>query len=305
MKVSSLISIFKHMWKLNADEIAKIYKRFTSRTPLVIPNCSTLPPVTDVLDQAYVFVLSTGRCGTLLMTKILSRSSDLCVQHNPKPELEYASAVLHRDNLGVEAQMLAMLAARFDIFFLDCYLRGKTYVETNNRISLFAPGLSRLLPKAKFIHLVRNPADFVRSGMRRNYYKQGFIQHQRLDGSQNLCWQSFSQLEKIAWEWNEINLKIEDFKASTNTDRILTIKSEDLYEKKQTISQLFDFLGVSNPFYGVKQEQSLREILANPVNAQKAGKFPRYRDWSERDKHALWRIATLAPKYGYGSANSA
>jgi hypothetical protein len=257
------------------------------------------PMPQEVLDSPYVFALSTGRCGTKLLTQVLSRSPRLRVEHSPKPELEYASTVVHRDGCCTEALKLAILAARFDLFFLDSFRRARIYVETNNRITLFAPGLAELLPYAKFIHLVRDPAGFVRSGMRRDYYKVGVVQHQRLDGSKLAYWNSFSRVEKIAWEWNEINTKIEQFKSAVDIRRVLTIRSESLYGEPSTIPRLFDFIGVENPFCGRPGERALKKLLAHPVNAQKGGAFPPYPEWSESDKEALQRVAQLAEKYGY------
>jgi hypothetical protein len=253
---------------------------------------SIFPKVDEIYDAKYVFVLSTGRCGTGLITTILEKSSLLNVFHNPKPELEHVSSLIHKFKPSIESLKLAIIAARFD-FFVCALLRGKIFVETNNRITFFAPALADLFPNAKFIHLVRNPADFVRSGMRRNYYKEGNIQHQRLNPSNNESWAQMTQLEKIAWEWNEINLFIEQFKEICHPSRILTLKSEELFTQHDIIPLLFDFLDVTNP---VRNPQRL---LKKPVNKQTTGEFPKYKDWSDKDKYSLKTIATLASKYGY------
>lgn len=272
----------------------KLYSR--KRAGAGLPRC---PDVDEVLDRPYVFVLSTGRCGTLLVTEILAKSSCLRVEHNPKPELEYASRVVHRDEIDEKAQEIAVLASRFDLFFLDTLLRGRIYVETNNRITFFAPALAKLLPNAKFIHLVRNPADFVRSGMRRGYYQEGVVQHQRLDGSNYSPWNTFSRLEKITWEWNEINRKIEEFKGNVEAKRVLTINSESLYKEPATTFKIYDFIDIENPFYSQNGSRKLAKVLSKPVNKQKEGSFPKYPDWNEADKKGFRRIATLASKYGY------
>lgn len=299
MKISGISTQLKKLLILNYDSLIASYERVQFRRLNHSSNNRGFPSAEDVLNQPYVFVLSTGRCGTRLITNILSASPRLRVEHNPKPELEYVSSVIHRDNVCREALKIGVLAARFDLFFLDTLLRGKIYVETNNRISFFAPALAELLPNSKFIHLVRNPADFVRSGMRRGYYTQDVVQYQRLDGSCHFTWNAFSRMEKVAWEWNEINLKIEDFKTDVDANRVLTVNSECLYKESATTFSIFDFIGVKNPFSGQSGCKALKKMLAKPVNKQEKGMFPKYSDWSETDKRAFQRIVTLASKYGY------
>ena len=198
-----------------------------------------------------------------------------------------------------DALRLAVLAARFELFFLQAYLRGKVYVETNNRISVFAPALADLMPNSKFIHLVRNPADFARSGMRRGYYAEGVVQHQRLDGSSHPDWNTFSRLEKVAWEWNEINRKIEEFKAIVDPNRVITVNSERLYKDPDVTSDIFKFIEIDNPFFGVRGKRNLKKMLERPVNKQNSGYYPKYNDWPNADKKAFQHIVTFAAKYDY------
>lgn len=254
----------------------------------------------EILDAPYVFVLSTGRCGTALLTKVLKRSPQLLVEHAPKPELEWVSSLVHQNQPSMEALRLAVLAARFDAFFQHAFERNRIYVETNNRISLFAPALAELLPRSRFIHLVRHPAGFVRSGMRRNYYADG-TQHQRLIPREIEGWSQWSRLEKIAWEWNEINARIEAFKSECAPDRVMTLTSEALFagHKGDAIATLWPFIGVPDPFADKRGRRRLEKLFRQPVNEQISGNFPKYSDWPEADRAALRNTATLAPRYGY------
>jgi hypothetical protein len=299
MRIRNTYAFIRTLLHLNYSHIASNYEKWQFSRSQDASASSAIPSVHQILCCPYVFVLSTGRCGTALLTSILSRSHRLRVEHAPQPELEYVSSVVHRDGVSEDAQKIALLAARFDLFFLDTFLRGRIYVETNNRITLFAPGLATLLPNAKFIHLVRDPADFVRSGMRRGYYQEGFVQHQRLDGSKLPAWHSYSRLEKIAWEWNEINRLTEEFKAHVDPHRVLTINSETLYSDPAITCVVFDFLGICNPFSGEKGARLLAKLLAKPLNKQRTGCFPKYSQWGDSDKAAFLKIVTLASRYGY------
>lgn len=299
MKISGIYGQLKQLLMLNYEHLLSRYEKFHFLRAKNRSDRRCAPSAEDVLSRPYLFVLSTGRCGTGLLTEILSASPRLRVEHNPKPELEYVSSVIHRDNIDKDALEIAVLAARFDLYFLDTFLRGKIYVETNNRISFFAPALANLLPNAKFVHLVRNPADFVRSGMRRGYYQEGVVQYQRLDGSNYSPWNTFSRLEKVTWEWNEINRKIEGFKSNVENERVLTINSESLFKDPATTFKVYDFFAIENPFLGQNGSRMLTKMLSRPVNKQEKGGFPKYSDWNEVDKKAFQRIATLASKYGY------
>lgn len=253
------------------------------------------PPVEEVLAAPCCFVLSTGRCGTAFLTQVLRGSGKLSVQHTPKPELEYVSSLVHHDRPSGEALDLAVLAARFELL-VDAYRAGKMYVETNNRISFFAPALARLLPNSRFIHVVRHPADFVRSGMRRGYYADGVVQHQRLMPPRGTDWSSWTELEKIAWEWNQINEFIESFKVTIPSDRVLTVRSETLFRDPAALASLLGFVGVGDD---AALTRRLNNRPLKPVNEQRTGRFPAYVDWSDADKARLKRLASLAPAYGY------
>jgi len=259
---------------------------------------TSFPKPEEIFDARYCFVLSTGRCGTGLITKILDKSPKLLVYHNPKPELEYVSSFIHRTSPSLESLKLSIITARFDLF-VNSFLRGRIFIETNNRITFFAPALAELFPNAKFIHLIRNPADFIRSGMRRKYYKKNTVQHQRLNPANNYEWIRMTRLEKIAWEWNEINSSIDTFKSMIHQSRMMTIKSEHLFSQPEIIPALFDFIAVTNPFEGARGAKQIDQLLRRPVNKQILGSFPRYQDWSAEDKSSLKHIAILAPKYGY------
>ena len=48
-------------------------------------NLSQEPSAQEILNAPYYFVLSTGRCGTALLTTILQEAPKLNVQHEPQP----------------------------------------------------------------------------------------------------------------------------------------------------------------------------------------------------------------------------
>lgn len=299
MLLSKYIQILKEIFEINKKFVKSNVQRRRASSLRRKEGLKTWPTVDEVLGQNCVFVLSTGRCGTELLTKILNYSEKFYVEHSPKPELGYASSRIYQDEVGGNELKTAFLAARFDAFLLESWLRNRIYVETNNRITFFAQAIAELMPNAKFIHLVRNPADFVISGMRRGYYDDRVIQHQRLAKRNDEYFDKLTRIEKIALEWNEINARIEDFKSITNIRRVLTVKSEDLFSCPEVVKVVFNFLDVDDPFMVAGMESRLKKLLAKPVNRQAAGYFPRYNEWSETDKSKFKKVTTLASEYGY------
>ena len=186
--------------------------------------------------------------------------------------------------------------ARYEMI-QDTFLRNQIYVETNNRLTFFAPSLAKLYKKSKFIHLVRHPGDFVRSGIRRMWYT-GRHSHDMgrivpMDGS--IDWDGMTQIEKIAWLWNETNQFIENIRPGLESDnRILYVKAEDLFSKTQTAEEIFRFLQVDSP-----SDDQISAAIKQPVNAQTVGNFPKYGDWKPEWKAQLKKYVSLSAKYDY------
>lgn len=261
----------------------------------------TFPDPAEVMAEARCcFVLSTGRCGTKLLTTVLERLPSVIVEHQPVPELQYASATIHNECVtDPVALRLAAIAARFN-HVTTAYLRGRQYIETNNRITFLARPLAELFHRSVFIHLIRHPGEYVRSGMRRGYYTDARMEHEQLHpllGTEaNVRWLSMDRLERIAWQWNETQQYIEEFKATLPAARVMTVRAEKLFTEPSTTLQICRFLGLKP---GAGFARTLERRLRSPVNAQRSGTFPTFDEWpiTERDKVARW--APLGIEYGY------
>jgi len=237
-----------------------------------------LPSIEDVLNHEYVFILSTGRCGTALITKILEYSNQVLVYHDPIPVLEYAFSCAAKAEITVETKKFAILASRFDHMFAKAKQEDKIFVETNCRITFFADALAELLPNSKFIQIVRNPVDFVTSGMNRQYYSQGSIQYQRLSSDLE-TWKGFNQIQKITTEWNVINGFIEKFKDDLPQKRIITLRCEDLFEDISISKKLLNFispdLDIPNKF--------IEQNLMIKINKNTCNEFPNFSKWRKSE----------------------
>ena len=260
-------------------------------------------PIQDVLSQAEcTFVMSTGRCGTELLTYLLSPQSKLQVTHNPKHELVALSRKMYEYSFTNDHALLefATLHARYDLI-LESFRRGRQIIETNNRITFYCPYLARLFTRSKFIHLVRHPGDFVRSGLRRGFYVDGNAKAMGLlepsEQSEIASkWNHMSQIEKVSWLWNETNQFIEKARLNIPDDRFLFVRSEDLFSSIAVTRQIFSFVDVSPRW----SEKKINRVLRTPLNAQTSGEIPNYSDWSKEDQDQVrsW-VTPLASQYGY------
>lgn len=215
------------------------------------------------------FVLSTGRCGTKLLTRIIEHHDNLAAFHKPNPELTYYSHFAYEHAFDKPELLKHIIdACRYEAL-RDMYIADLQYIETNNRITFFAYALLELFPNAKFIHLIRNPADFIISGYNRMWYSNTQLYDEaRISPIENSAiFDSYSQPEKIAWLWNATNQFIHDFKPSVPDDKIITIKAEDLFKEVKTSIRILNFLGVDS---GSKKKIS--SLISRKVNKQEKDK---------------------------------
>ncbi|MFC2084881.1 hypothetical protein ACFLS9_07485 [Bacteroidota bacterium] len=252
-----------------------------------------------------VFFLSTGRTGTLLFTKILNKCKNIKTFHSPSPELigqgKYAYEIYAKRELSFDENTNHLLAqvfitAREEILY-KTYLHGFRYIETNNRISFFAPAIKYLIPNAKFVYVYRHPGEFIRSGIRRNWYSgnhphdHGRIVPTKISPHFS-SWDDYNLIQKISWLWDESNNFIEKFLHSISSDDYIKINFNEL--NTAVIHNLMCFLNID------LDDSVIQKLIARPVNIQKKGSFQKYEQWPEDDIKIVKDICgDLSAKYGY------
>jgi len=219
----------------------------------------------DVLaNAAPVFVLSTGRVGTMLLTRLFELEKGLHIEHEALPEMLYTGKLAYADPSNIEFTKGAFMAGRYEAI-RDCQLQNLRYVETNNRLTFFAPAMAALFPNAKFIHLLRHPDSFVSSGIQRNWYTGKTITDEgRIAPGKDLGIER--QQDKIAWLWNATNAFIDDFKAGAGKDRTLTVRSEDLFSNAEEAERILNWLDFK------ADKTSIQKVLNRPVNTSRKKK---------------------------------
>ena len=270
------------------DERYKIKKKIESFIELPEIMFSKMSPV---------FFVSTGRAGSELLVKLMNESKIGNIYHEPRPRMFYSSKLVFEKNVEVQTKKIAYLSARYDLL-KKSYLEEKRFVETNNRNTFFMGALGELFPKAKFIQIVRHPGDFVRSGIRRKYYSGNENDDCRITPLINdkyyKDWSSFSDIEKIGWLWNATYDYIEKEKSHINAKKVIMIKSEDLFSNPQTYNKICAFLK-----HDSLSDRKISSIIKKPVNKQRQSTYPKWTEWSEKDKTSLIKMTPLGVKYGY------
>ncbi len=280
---------FKDVKSFLKDERYKIKKKVSDFNQLPDQMFSEMNPV---------FVVSTGRVGSELLVRLMNESKIGSVYHEPRPRMFYGSKIAYELGFNdVEAQIIAFLNARYDLL-KKTYLEDSRFVETNNRLSFFMVGLAELFPKAKFIHLIRHPGAFVRSGIRRKYYNgnendDGRLAPLKLDPFYSR-WEHMSDIEKIGWLWNATNEFIESSKAIIDYARLLTIQSGHLFSDYKVYQDICRFIN-----HDILDVNKIEPLLKKPTNRQKQNDFPKWMDWSSEDKDTLKKVTPLGVKYGF------
>lgn len=243
-----------------------------------------------------VFFLSTGRSGTAWFSKLIETDKNTKVLHNPTPTLAAQSKLaykLYSSEITKENEQLLReiyLAGR-ENHLRYSFKTQRKLVETNNGLTFFAPVLAELFPKAKFVHLVRPPLEFITSGLKRDYYTGKSEDERRISTDQTFKpWEELSQIGKIAFLWSATNQFINNFR-DENKDRVFMYPFQDL--TTDDISKLLNFIGVN------VSNEKIRSMIETPVNVQKGGDAKDYEDWTDQEKKEVTELCEeLSSKLG-------
>jgi hypothetical protein len=223
-------------------------------------------------DAPCTFVCSTGRVGTLTLTRLLALAPEVHAVHEPLPRLINASYEAFLDRCAGPQWPTVVLGARDDLL-CDAHRRGRTYVETSNRLTFFGPALAATLPDSRFVHLHRHPYEYLRSAMRRGYYcghHWDFARPRpRPDDPVVAEWDGFGPAEKCAWLWATVNDESARFVRSLPETRRLSVGADELFAgEPAVVAELFRLAGGSLP-----PAKALRRVLGERHNAQEGGDF--------------------------------
>jgi hypothetical protein len=250
-------------------------------------------------ESRCVFVLSTGRTGTMQLAALLNLSKDIEAMHEPSPVLLKAGYDAYFERCDNNKWGFLIHGARDELIAFANHNK-KIYVETNNRLTYLSSAIALCYPCSKFIHLHRHPLEVIRSGMNRKWYSGGQLDNFRLrprEGDEfEDKWDSLSAIEKNAWLWARINVDSQKFINSLPENRGFELRADHIFEANiEKISDLYSFIEAAMP-----QEPKIKKTLKKKINAQKKMKFPKYNNWTEKEKTAVKKIVfPVAQILGY------
>ena len=244
------------------------------------------------------FTLSAGRCGTKSLAHMLDIASNAKVWHHPMPFLINETFDAYCDIGDLDKKQEVFWKARGQ-FIYKTWSQGLIHGETDHNMTPFCDAIAKSITNSKFIVLIRNPWEFVRSGMRRNYYNGHPWDSGRLkptNGHKDFSnWKGMDQFEKVCWLWNETYTFILDQIEKIDPKRVFILKFEDLIHDWDKLEALFSFL----EFKDVSRT-AVENVLKRKLNAQENGFFALPENWGHEKKTLLWDICgATAEQFGY------
>lgn len=251
-------------------------------------------------DLENVWFFSTGRAGTALLNDLLNLSPYLSVFHEPPPTMFNFSKDVYDGKIELD-DGVKILGYLRDEFVHRTNYNGQVYVETNNRAVYVADIIKARFPLSRFVHVYRNPYDVIRSGMRREWYKDNNCDYYRMEPLKSEeyydDWKEMTQIEKNAWHWmmvNKLSLKI---KTTLPEKDFFSLAVEDVYSGNyDIIHDLYEF--IREGYFPSKW--AINKVLSKKINSQNRGAFPYVRDWDKEDlKSVNVIISDVASTLGY------
>jgi hypothetical protein len=205
-----------------------VKRRISGSVSKPVPASAPIPSVRLSEPREPVFALGTGRSGTHFMARLMQEDPVIDSYHLDTLNQQIADSFVCYcawNNLPVDLE--GFLASRQHL--VDKAVKaGKLYFESNPYLALSATVLFERL-HSRFIFIVRKPEDVVNS-----HYIKGWYQQQPVQADPDLSlgfqysmdrpnhffgritprgeaferWCNLTQIGKIAWMWNTINMEI-------------------------------------------------------------------------------------------------
>uniref|UniRef100_A4XTG3 Sulfotransferase family protein n=1 Tax=Ectopseudomonas mendocina (strain ymp) TaxID=399739 RepID=A4XTG3_ECTM1 len=199
----------------------------------------------ELINAEALFLITPGRSGTKSLIEYCKKNATMYSVHAPLPWLASTGYVYHQGKLSDEAAFAAFYAAR-ETYLKAAFERDLVFFDGDCKNLPLTPVIARYMPNAKFLHVVRNPRSFIKSGLARGYYSNkspemwGHLSApETLDG----------QIDKIAYFWNEANLIGERMKSDLGPQRVHTIIADEMFDEQKIILSAFDAVGLDRLFH--------------------------------------------------------
>lgn len=247
-----------------------------------------------------IYFLSTGRAGTSFLYKYFNiLYPELKLTHQRR----WSRIISIIGNIPLKFKYRRKLCS-IAFNFLKKGRTPKSSLDPLISLSIYSILNNNKSNNLKIVHLVRDPRDFVTSFM--NWKTQSLskiILHyltpfwQPFPANKGIPfyrWVFLSKFEKFCWVWFYKNFL---FKQLENTLEYKLVIIEDLTKSDSKLENLKDlntFLQLEN------KEFDFNKFSSNRVNKSNTNKFPKYNNWSQKQKNTLIKICgDLMLEFGY------
>ena len=211
-----------------------------------------------------LIITGTGRCGTATLARMLGGYHEFRVQY--LLDKYFLKADPFSDpfrSMGKKIEAMLDLHQGID---------RKTFIDSSNLYIHFIEALHVLEPDIKFILLVRNGKDFVRSALSRRWHEQNMFGTVPLrDDPYYEKWPSMTPFQKNAWIWAFRNTRALEGLKTVQESRRLIVKVEDL-RAPETLGRIEAFAGTA-----IKE----RTLGEKGLNANPSFVLPPKEEWSD------------------------
>lgn len=213
------------------------------------------------------FIVSSGRSGTAMLTKVLAATQGVTIEHEYMVHIVQPLAVRRYRGLVAAEDAQRVLASTHGAAVT--YAQTRLWGDSSNKLSWLIPDLAALFPDARFIHLVRDGRKVAssyfhkladecyddRSASVLAAYLSNPERAPAPPPEKKYWWPQprpgdpwadefgqFDQFQRIAWHWAEVNRVIARDLATVPAHRRLFVRLEDLRAQRAEVARLFAFL---------------------------------------------------------------
>jgi hypothetical protein len=260
------------------------------------------------------FIVSSGRSGTAMLTKVLSAVPGVEMHHEYM--VQHLQPLAVRRYMGlIDSEAARAILSETTLASVRCS-ESRHWGDSSNKLSWLIAELFALFPHAKFVHLVRDGRKVAGSffhklgnecyddrstAILRAHVEAGepapppekkyWWPLPRRDDPQAQAFRSFTQFERIAWHWAEINRVIlQDLPALPQSQQHF-VRLEELRRDPEVLRALFAFLELD-------YRDDCFAMFARPHNVNRPVDTP----LTEAERKAFERLAQpMMERLGYAS----
>jgi len=261
-----------------------------------------------------VFILGSGRSGTLQVVKLLENIEGIQAHHEYLFEKILKSAVLYRMGVVGDEEIKKLLMETYVPAVY--YANTPIWLDSSNALPWIVKPLHELFPNARFIHLLRDGRKVVSSFYHK--FTEVVYDDQCVNIVKNWLdnpdvvlppppekkyWRPFpvrgekyfeefahySRFQRLCYYWQDCNMRIRDSLAIVPDAQKLSIHLEDLVSNSASLARFLEM-------FGVAYDDKYMQVLKRPVNVAVAQNFL----MTEQERLEFEKIAGEAMKvFGY------